>query len=45
MTLVLVDGETSCVGKLMSFAFHAYCDRTTSDMRCLSPKIISGDSR
>jgi hypothetical protein len=21
------------------------CDRTTSEMRCLSPKIISGDSR
>jgi hypothetical protein len=43
---------TSCVFQLVLFTFCFYrkrmevvCDRTTSEMRDLSPKIISGDSQ
>jgi hypothetical protein len=37
---LLSDSFTSCINWL-----QGECDRTTSEMRVLSPKIISGDSR
>jgi hypothetical protein len=45
ITLIPKEEEAKTLKKLRPISLINYCDRTTSEMRGLSPKIISGDSR